>query len=81
VYTAAQAPPAVVWVTMWDSERDAEEAARCAERVRTSSAARKRGEIVRHGRSVLILRDLPDAARASVRRAFSDGKLGTTSAP
>ncbi len=77
VYTKDGSLPAVVWVTLWDSVEDALDAARAAERVRTlgPEAERALGEVVRKGRAVLILRDLPDDVRSELRSAFSETGL------
>jgi hypothetical protein len=68
VYRAADAPPAVVWLSIWDSERDAEQAAAAAERVvRTGSEAwQARCSVLRRGARVLVLRDLPAPLRAKL---------------
>jgi hypothetical protein len=65
---------AVVWATVWDSEQDANEAARAAERVlaKQPESERMQSEVVHRKRAVLILRDLPESVRATLRNAFSD---------
>lgn len=77
VYQKNGGDTAVVWMTVWDSERDAEEAARAAQRVLDAAlpATRERGDVVRRDKSVLIVRDLPSDARRAVRAAFSGTDL------
>ena len=66
VYRRADAT-AVVWWTTWDSEADAVEAYRAAQRV----APKKPSSLVeRRGRAVLIVRDLPPRVHRAVRKAF-----------
>jgi hypothetical protein len=77
VYEAKGAGAAVVWLTLWDSDRYAEQAAGAAERVRNACAPalRARSEVLHAGRAVLILRDLPDAVRAQLKASFSAAGL------
>jgi hypothetical protein len=68
VYRAEGAPSAVVWLSVWDTERDAEQAAYAAERVVRAGpkAWQARCSVVRRGSSVLMLRDLAPALRAKL---------------
>ncbi|HKU36613.1 MAG TPA: hypothetical protein VJR89_00660 [Polyangiales bacterium] len=70
VYRSASEPPAVVWLIAWDSERDAQEAETAAARVatQTGSPAADRWQVVRHGKRLLILRELPASLRARIPR-------------
>jgi hypothetical protein len=59
---------AVIWWTTWDSEADAVEAYRAAQRV----APKKPSSMAeRQGRAVLIVRDLPPRLQRAVRKAFA----------
>ena len=70
VYRHPEQPSAVAWMSVWDTERDAEQAAGAAEHVLRagSGEVRARGGVYRVGSRVLLLRDLPphllDPARA-----------------
>jgi hypothetical protein len=68
VYRAEGAPAAVVWLSVWDTEKDAEQAAAAADRVvRTGPKLwQARCGVVRRGRSVLMLRDVPPHVRAKL---------------
>jgi hypothetical protein len=68
VYRSATEPPAVVWLSVWDSERDAQEAEAAAAHVARQSAspAPDRWEVVRKAKKLLIVRDLPPALRARI---------------
>jgi hypothetical protein len=68
VYRTEGAPSAVVWLSVWDTERDAEQAAYAAERVVRAGpkAWQARCSVVRRGSSVLMLRDLAPALRAKL---------------
>ncbi|MCZ6808000.1 MAG: hypothetical protein O7F08_13665 [Deltaproteobacteria bacterium] len=59
---------AVIWWTTWDSEADAVEAYRAARRVTPKNPS---SMVVRQGRAVLIVRDLPPRIRRPVRKAFT----------
>jgi hypothetical protein len=75
VYRAEGAPSAVVWLSVWDTERDAEQAAYAAERVVRAGpkAWQARCSVVRRGSSVLMLRDIAPALRAKLTpRIFSN---------
>ena len=75
VYRSAGAPPAVVWLSVWDSEKDAEQAAAAAERVVRAGAAawQARCSVVRRGLRVLILRDLPQSLLGRLSEAIFAG--------
>jgi hypothetical protein len=68
VYRAEGAPSAVVWLSVWDNEREAEQAAYAAERVVRAGpkAWQQRCSVVRRGASLLMLRDLAPAVRAKL---------------
>ncbi len=67
VYQRADAT-AIVWWTTWDSEADAIEVYRAAERV---APKRSSSLVERRGRAVLIVRDLPPRLHRAVRKAFA----------
>jgi hypothetical protein len=58
----------VFWLSAWDRERDAQEAEHAAERVatQTGTPAADRWQVVRHGKRLLILRDLAPELRARI---------------
>ena len=58
---------AVVWFTSWDSDRDAIEAEEAARRV---SPGRQGDRVIRRGRGLLMIRDLPIDLHEPVLRAF-----------
>lgn len=63
VYSRAGYPTAVVWLSVWDSVLDAEQAQAAAERVLSAGNAslQPRSAVYRRGSSVLLLRDIePD---------------------
>jgi hypothetical protein len=68
VYRSRHQPPAVVWLSAWDSERDAQEAESAAARVatHTGTPAADRWQVVRNGKRLLILRDLAPELRARI---------------
>jgi hypothetical protein len=68
VYRSGTEPPAVVWLSVWDSERDAQEAEAAASHVARQSAspAPDRWEVVRKAKKLLIVRDLPPQLRARI---------------
>jgi hypothetical protein len=68
VYRSPTEPPAVVWLTAWDTELDAQEAETAAHRVvtHTRSPAPDRWAVERKGRRVLIVRNLPGKLRSKV---------------
>ena len=68
VYRSASEPPAVVWLSAWDSERDAQEAEAAASRVASSAPvpAAERWAVVRKAKKLLIVRDLAPALRAQI---------------
>jgi hypothetical protein len=68
VYRSKTEPPAVVWLSVWDSERDAQEAEAAAAHVARQSAspAPDRWEVVRKAKKLLIVRDLPPPLRARI---------------
>ena len=69
VYRHKVQPSAVVWLSVWDSEHDAEQAAAAAELVLRSGnvAVRAHSAVYRDGSRVLLLRDLPPALRDAAR--------------
>jgi hypothetical protein len=84
VYQNPQKQTAVVWLTAWDSDRDADEAEQVSRLVleKAAPATRALSEVVRRGRSLLVLRDLPDPIRAALRERFSaDGLAGPPASP
>ena len=60
VYSRAGYPTAVVWLSVWDTEQDAEQAERAAQRVLSAgnAALQLRSAVYRRGSSVLLLRDI-----------------------
>ncbi|HKP61224.1 MAG TPA: hypothetical protein VJV78_31055 [Polyangiales bacterium] len=68
VYRSQHLPPAVVWLSAWDSERDAQEAENAAARVaaQTGTPAADRWQVVRNGKRLLILRELSPELRARI---------------
>jgi hypothetical protein len=68
VYRSKTEPPAVVWLSTWDTERDAQEAESAAAHVARQSAspAPDRWEVVRKAKKLLIVRDLPPPLRARI---------------
>lgn len=69
VYRHADEPSAVVWLSVWDTEPDAQQAQAAAELVLRSgdSAMRARSAVYRQGSKVLVLRDLPGDLRDGAR--------------
>ena len=58
-----------MWWTSWDTEADAREAEQAAER----AAAEAEGSVVlRHGRAVMILRQVPTLASAELTARFTE---------
>jgi hypothetical protein len=68
VVQQGDAPPGAVWLTHWDSLRDADEAGAAARAVRDAlpEPARARADVVVLDRHVLLLRGLPPALHAPV---------------
>lgn len=68
VYRSATQPPAVVWLSVWDSERDAQEAEAAAAHVAQQSPdpPADRWAVVRKAKKLLILRDLAPQLRARI---------------
>jgi hypothetical protein len=68
VYRSATQPPAVVWVSVWDSERDAQEAEAAAAHVARQfpTPPADRWEVVRKAKKLLIVRDLAPKLRARI---------------
>jgi hypothetical protein len=68
VYRAPDQPAAVVWLSRWDSEREAEQAAVAAERVQRagSKSWQARCSVVRRGNAVLLLRDIRSDVRSKL---------------
>lgn len=68
VYRSAKEPPAVVWLSVWDSERDAQEAEVAATHVarQFQTPAPDRWEVVRKAKRLLIVRDLGPQLRARI---------------
>jgi len=69
-------PAAVVWLSVWDSEQEAEQAQVAAERVlnQASKTAKKRGAVLRRGSWLLILRELPNELRNTVSSRLLAGR-------
>jgi len=69
VYRHKERPSAVVWLSVWDSERDAEQAAGAAELVLQNGSpdVRARSGVYRRGSWVLLLRDIPGDIREGAR--------------
>ncbi len=67
-------PPGAVWLTHWDSFRDAEQAAAAAHAVRDAlpEPARASADVVVLGRHVLLLRGLPPALHAPIVATVRD---------
>jgi len=68
VYRTKDKQAAVVWLSVWDSERDAIEAQAAAERVRdtgnqANQALPQHSSVHRRGRWLLVLRELPEDLR------------------
>jgi hypothetical protein len=64
VYSRKDQPAAVIWLSVWDSVHDAEQAETAAERVLSTtanSALRPRSGVYRRGNAVLLLRDIEPA--------------------
>ena len=69
IYSRADAPSAAVWWTSWDTEADAREAEQAAQR----AGAEAEGSVVlRHGRAVMILRQVPTLASAELTARFTE---------
>jgi len=68
VYRAEGAPAAVVWLSVWDTEKDAEQAAIAADHVVRAGpkAWQARCSVARRGNSVLMLRDIAPNVRAKL---------------
>jgi hypothetical protein len=68
VYKSATQPPAVVWLSVWDSERDAQEAEAAAAHVarQFQTPPPDRWEVVRKAKKLLIVRDLAPQLRARI---------------
>ena len=71
VYRDAAGATSVVWLTTWDDEREATEAAAAARQVMSAASARAGtvGAVEQRGRVVLVLRDVPAGAETAVRDA------------
>jgi len=63
VYSRKDHPSAVVWLSVWDTVHDAEQAQSAAERVLSAgnTALRPRSAVYRHGSWLLLLRDVEPA--------------------
>lgn len=68
VYRSPAEPPAVVWLSAWDTELDAREAEAAAQQVakQTRTPAADRWAVERKGLRLLIVRDLAPALRAPI---------------
>jgi hypothetical protein len=68
VYRATNRPAAVVWLSVWDNEREAEQAEQAAERVLRAAgkAGAARGGVYRRGSWLLILRELQPELRSAL---------------
>ena len=69
VYRHASAPSAVVWRMEWDTDADAEQAERAAIHGLSLIPADARGRflVLRRGRALLVLRDVPESLHAGIR--------------
>jgi hypothetical protein len=69
VYRHPEEPSAVVWLSVWDTEHDAQQAQGAAEIVLRSGdrGVRARSAVYRQGSKVLLLRDLPGELLNAVR--------------
>jgi hypothetical protein len=72
VYRAKNRPAAVVWLSVWDSDSRAEQAAGAAQRVvaMRGKELRARCSVEQHGKTVLVLRDLEPGLRDAVASAI-----------
>ena len=72
-YKSGDGHIAVAWLTSWDDEREAEEATRAAERVIDGQQPATRADrlVVRSGRALLMLRQVPAALHEAVRTRFT----------
>jgi hypothetical protein len=68
VYRSTKEPPAVVWLSVWDSERDAQEAEVAAAHVgrQFQTPSPDRWQVVRKAKKLLIVRDLGPQLRARI---------------
>jgi hypothetical protein len=68
VYRAPHQPALVLWVSVWDSERDAQEAQVAAERVRSrgDKASQLRSSVYRRGARLLLFREFPPELQSSL---------------
>jgi hypothetical protein len=78
IYARADAPPAVVWWTTWDTEAEAREAEVAATRAGGDVDG---GLVLRHGRALLILRQVPTAAHAALAAPFTTFAQGLPASP
>lgn len=71
-YRSAQGKTAIVWLTVWDDEREATEAEQAADRTLGTAPASERAQhlVARAGRALLLLRSVPGELHASVRDRF-----------
>lgn len=78
IYSRADAPTAAVWWTAWDSEAEAQEAELAAQR----AGAEAEGSLVlRSGRAVMILRQVPTSATAELTWRFQEFARALPAAP
>ena len=69
---------AVVWFTVWDTVRDARQAARAAQQV---SPKNQNARVVRRGRAVLVVREVPLTFHAEIMAAFAKMSEALVSEP
>ena len=73
VYRKDDRPAAVVWLSVWDSPTEAEQAATAAERALTTSKGwQTRSGVYRRGRWVLTLRELTPELRSTLSKRLLD---------
>jgi hypothetical protein len=71
LYSSANAEAVALWLTSWDSERDAEEAEQAAQRVRAKAGATANRQLVRRlGRRVVIVRNADAETQARLLARF-----------
>jgi hypothetical protein len=71
-YRAANREVSIVWLLVFDDEREAREAEEAAQRVRSAAPEAERAEHLaqRSGRALLVLRHVPATLHAAVRARF-----------
>ncbi|MCC6873359.1 MAG: hypothetical protein IT378_03545 [Sandaracinaceae bacterium] len=73
IYRNGEGRTAVVWISVWDDEAEATEAASSATRIVDAIASERRPThlVERRGRALLIVRDLPAPLHGAVHEAFA----------